>query len=115
MKFFKTVLAAVALMAIAAPSLAEGVWREGAFRGTVILTVSGNVGLPTRGLGSPEVDTVFTFNDLSFDKAAQFDVAALQALPQVLRDCIEAVVQQQGLMAFVFSPQRFARMLREAS
>jgi len=83
MKFFKTVLAAVALMAIAAPSLAEGVWREGAFRGTVILTVSGNVGLPTRGPSSPEVDKFFTFNDLSFDKAAQFDVAALQALPQV--------------------------------
>lgn len=83
MKLLKTAIVAVALALVALPSLAENVWREGAFRGTVILTVTGNVELPTRGASTGEVDKFFTFNDLAFDKAAQFDGAALLALPQV--------------------------------
>lgn len=69
----------------ALPSLAfaTDVWRHGEFRGTVILTVTGNVALPTRDGSSAEVDKFFIFNDITFDKAAQFDTAALQALPQV--------------------------------
>jgi len=74
----------IGLMAMLAnPSLAADVWRQGEFRGAVILTVTGNVALPTRGDSSAEVDKFFSFNDIAFDKAAQFDSAALQALPQV--------------------------------
>ncbi|OUS04569.1 hypothetical protein A9Q96_15735 [Rhodobacterales bacterium 52_120_T64] len=58
------------------------VWRQGEFRGTVILTVTGNVALPTRSESSEDVDRFFTYNDITFDKAAQFDVAALQAFQQ---------------------------------
>jgi len=72
------------IAAIAGQPLAADVWRQGEFRGTVILTVTGNVALPTRGASSEGVDKFFVFNDITFDKAAQFDVAALQALPQVV-------------------------------
>ena len=65
------------------PAMAEHLWRDGEFRGTVILTVTGDVGLPTRSGSSEDVDKFFLYNDIAFDKAAQFDVAALQALPQV--------------------------------
>jgi len=68
---------------MASQSLAADVWRHGEFRGTVILTVTGNVALPTREESSDDVDKFFIFNDITFDKAAQFDVAVLQALPQV--------------------------------
>ncbi|PCJ75817.1 MAG: hypothetical protein COA53_04980 [Rhodobacteraceae bacterium] len=82
----KTILRALIIGMIAAmasqPLFAQ-VWREGEFRGTVILTVTGNVALPTRQGSSEDVDKFFIFNDITFDKAAQFDVAALQALPQV--------------------------------
>lgn len=68
---------------LASQPLTAEVWRQGEFRGTVILTVTGNVALPTRGGSSDDVDKFFIYNDIEFDKAAQFDVAALQALPQV--------------------------------
>ena len=68
---------------LASQPLFADVWRQGEFRGTVILTVTGNVALPTRDGSSADVDKFFIFNDITFDKAAQFDVAALQALPQV--------------------------------
>ncbi len=81
----RTILRALIIGMIATlpshPLFAE-VWRQGEFRGTVILTVTGNVALPTRRESSEDVDKFFLFNDITFDKAAQFDVAALQALPQ---------------------------------
>ncbi len=83
MNFVKTLFFAAGLSFVALPALAAHVWRDGEFRGTVILTVTGNVEMPTRGPSSEAVDKFFIFNDLSFNSAAQFDVAALQALPQV--------------------------------
>ena len=78
----RTLVIAVIATLSSQPLLAE-VWRQGEFRGTVILTVTGNVALPTRRGSSEDVDKFFIFNDINFDKAAQFDVASLQALPQV--------------------------------
>lgn len=68
--------------ALAFPASAQDVWREGEFRGLVILTVTGNVGLPTRSSSSEEHDKFFHYNDIAFESAAQFDYAALHALPQ---------------------------------
>lgn len=70
----------VAVLAI--PAIAQDVWREGEFRGPVILTVTGNVGLPTRSASSEEIDKFFHYNDITFKTAAQFDYASLHALPQ---------------------------------
>ena len=84
MKKFIHIVIIGLMTALAGPSLSEGVWREGEFRGTVILTVTGNVVLPTRAASSADVDKFFNFNDITFDKAAQFDAAALQALPQAM-------------------------------
>lgn len=39
--------------------------------------------------------------------------SSVQALPNILRDCVDTAVQRQDQMAFVFSPPRFARILRE--
>ncbi len=72
-----------AVMSLLSVSASAEPWREGEFRGTVILTVTGNIDMPTRGPSSDAVDKFFSYNDLSFDSAAQFDVATLQALPQV--------------------------------
>ena len=82
MSMFIRVLLIGALALLTGPVWAEGVWREGEFRGTVILTVTGNVALPTRTASSEEMDKFFHFNNVEFDSAAQFDAAALQALPQ---------------------------------
>lgn len=68
----------------AIPVTAQDVWREGEFRGLVILTVTGNVGLPTRSGSSEEIDKFFHFNDIAFENAAQFDYASLHALPQAI-------------------------------
>lgn len=81
-QYFK-ILSVTLLAFISGPALAEQVWREGEFRGTVILTVTGDVELPTRAASSEDVDKFFIYNEITFDKAAQFDTAALQALPQV--------------------------------
>lgn len=51
--------------------------------GTVILTVTGDVNNPNRGAYDPAVDKFFGFNDVEFDKGAQFDLAALQSLNMV--------------------------------
>lgn len=83
MKILKNIILLVTLLASATPSWATEVWRGGAFRGTVILSVTGNVALVTRGASSDGVDKFFSFNDITFDKAAQFDFACLQALPQI--------------------------------
>ena len=68
---------------LASQPVVADVWRQGEFRGTVILTVTGNVALPTRKGSSEEVDRFFTLKGITFDKAAQFHVAALRGLPQV--------------------------------
>lgn len=82
MTIIRNIFLTMALIVLAIPASAEGVWREGAFRGTVILTLTGNIELPTRGPSTGDVDKFFGYNDIEFDKAAQFDVAALAALPQ---------------------------------
>ena len=84
MRSYLRILIIGLITAVASQPLAADVWRQGEFRGTVILTVTGNVALATRGASSEDVDKFFIFNDITFDKAAQFDVAALQALPQVI-------------------------------
>ena len=83
MKILKCALLVIALLTPAMPSMAADLWREGAFRGTVILTVTGNISMPSRGASSQDVDKFFSFNDISFESAAQFDVAGLLALPQI--------------------------------
>jgi hypothetical protein len=83
MRNFLRILILGMIAALPSQSSATDVWRQGEFRGTVILTVTGNVALPTRGESSEDIDKFFSFNDITFDKAAQFDVGALQALPQV--------------------------------
>lgn len=83
LKLFSVVI--VMFMAVAASAEGadkENLWREGEFRGTVILTLTGNVALPTRKGSSEEVDKFFYYNDLEFSKAAQFDFSALKSLPQ---------------------------------
>ncbi len=50
--------------------------------GPVLLTVTGAVGNANRGPVDPEHDKLFVFNDVAFDKAMEFDVDALAALPQ---------------------------------
>lgn len=82
MKILKSAILILALLLPATVSQAQEVWREGAFRGTVILTVTGNVGLPSRGPSSDDVDKFFSFNDITFEGATQFDGAGLLALPQ---------------------------------
>lgn len=71
-----------AFATVACQVSAQEVWREGEFRGVVILTVTGDIGLPTRAGSTEEMDKFFHFHDVEFEKAAQFDVAALLALPQ---------------------------------
>ncbi len=63
--------------------LAEDAWRGGEFRGTVILSVSGNLTNATRAASDEEFDKFFIYNNITFDTAAQYDYSALAALPQV--------------------------------
>ncbi len=78
----KTLMLIFALMILPVTTLAGDLWREGEFRGTVILTLTGNIEQPTRGASNEDADKFFIFNDIEFANAAQFDVAALSALPQ---------------------------------
>lgn len=48
--------------------------------GPTVLTVAGNISKPNRGAVDPFVDAFFSFSDVQFDRAAAFDLAALQAL-----------------------------------
>jgi hypothetical protein len=50
--------------------------------GPVLLTVTGAVERANRGAVDPAQDKLFVFNDVSFDKAMEFDADALAALPQ---------------------------------
>lgn len=74
----------LAMVLLASSVAAQGKWRDGEFRGAVILTITGHVGLPTRGASNEEYDKFFAYNDLTFSEATQFDAAALLALPQEL-------------------------------
>ncbi len=55
------------------PALAEG---------PVLLTVTGDVTVPNRGPVDPDVDKLFLFNEVSFEKAREFDLTDLEKLPQ---------------------------------
>lgn len=57
-----------------APALADG---------PVLVTVSGAVSNANRGPVNAEVDKLFEFTDVTFEKAHEFDLDALEALPQV--------------------------------
>ena len=61
----------------------ERPWRGGEFRGSVILTVTGNISNPTRTAIHEEIDKFFIYNNIEFDQATQFDYAWLATLPQV--------------------------------
>jgi len=58
-----------------APALAEG---------PVLLTVSGEISEPNRGPVNPEQDKLFIFNEVSFQRAKEFDLSALEKLPQAV-------------------------------
>jgi hypothetical protein len=62
-----------ATLAAAVPALADG---------PVLLTVTGEITAPNRGPVDPEQDKLFIFNEVSFDKAMEFDVSTLEKLPQ---------------------------------
>ncbi len=83
---FRKLIIAMAMMLLASTASAHDKWRAGEFRGAVILTITGNVALPTRGASNEDIDKFFSYNDLTFDKATQFDAAALATLPQVTID-----------------------------
>jgi hypothetical protein len=50
--------------------------------GPVLLTVTGGVENANRGAVDPNLDKLFIFNDVSFDKAMEFDLDSLEKLPQ---------------------------------
>ena len=58
-------------------------WRGGEFRGSVILTVTGNVAEPTRQASDEEIDKFFIYNNIEFENASQFDYSRLATLQQV--------------------------------
>ena len=57
--------------------------QAGDFKGTVLLTVTGNVENATRTGYDAERDKFFGFNEVQFDQASQFDYDKLTGLPQV--------------------------------
>lgn len=66
-------LGVVLLLVAAPPALADG---------PVLLTLTGDVAEPNRGPVDPEYDKLFVFNDVSFEEAHEFDLTALEGLPQ---------------------------------
>jgi hypothetical protein len=66
-------LTAAAAFATAVPAAADG---------PVLVTVTGAVTNANRGPSDPDYDKLFAFNDVTFDKAMEFDADALAALPQ---------------------------------
>lgn len=82
MNVFRSLVLILTMLLPLTEAQAQNAWREGEFRGTVILTVTGNIGLPSRGASTDAVDKFFSFNDIAFESATQFDGAGLQALPQ---------------------------------
>jgi hypothetical protein len=71
----RLVLAVAAVLALGAamPLKAEG---------PAMLTVTGSVENTNRGPVDPEMDKLFAFNEVSFDKAMEFDLGMLESLPQ---------------------------------
>jgi hypothetical protein len=67
---------------VLALALALGVGLPAAADGPVLLTVTGEVANPNRGAIDPDFDKLFVFNNVSFDKAMEFDLGALHQLPQ---------------------------------
>jgi hypothetical protein len=68
-------LAAAIAFGAVTPALAEG---------PVLLTVTGEITDPNRGPVDPETDKLFIFNEVSFDKAKEFDLGMLEKLPQAV-------------------------------
>ncbi len=66
--------ATLALLALGTPVLAEG---------PTLLTITGSVENANRGAVDPEFDKLFSFNDISFDRAMEVDRETLLKLPQV--------------------------------
>jgi hypothetical protein len=64
---------ALTLAAAALPAHADG---------PVLLTVTGDIEHPNRGAMDPDIDKLFAFNDISFEKAAVFDLDTMEELPQ---------------------------------
>lgn len=48
--------------------------------GPVILTIAGKIGAANRGASVPVVDAFFAYHEISFEAAAEFDRAMLEAL-----------------------------------
>lgn len=71
--FQRSLLAAALALAAAMPAFADG---------PVLVTVTGAVANTNRGPVDPDYDKLFTFNEVTFDKAMEFDLDALKALPQ---------------------------------
>lgn len=70
------------VLTVFAATLATPLAAEMPLHGPIILTVSGSIANPSRGAVG-ESDKFFTYNDVSFDKAAQFDFASLQGIGMV--------------------------------
>ena len=66
-------MAAVLALGAASPIQADG---------PVMLTVTGAVENTNRGPADPEMDKLFAFNEVSFENAMEFDLGALEGLPQ---------------------------------
>ncbi len=67
-------LAMAAALVLAAPAMADG---------PVLVTVTGAVANVNRGPVDPEMDKLFAFTEVAFDKAMEFDLDTLAGLPQV--------------------------------
>lgn len=81
---FKKRLAILAIICtwISPIAQADDIWRGGEFRGSVILTITGNLTEPTRVASSEDIDKFFVYNNIEFENAAQFDYSRLSALTQ---------------------------------
>ena len=82
MTIFKLAVLATALCMATIPATAENTNSSGDVSSTIILTVSGEVGNPTRTGSDEAIDKFFDYNNLSFEKAAQFDFFGLATLNQ---------------------------------
>lgn len=75
---------ALALVLILGLSALPGGARAGgglpAPSGPVVLTIAGEIGTANRGASVPAVDAFFTYHEISFQTAAEFDRAMLEAL-----------------------------------
>jgi len=69
----RSLLATAIALAAALPAVADG---------PVLVTVTGALANTNRGPFDADYDKLFGFNEVSFDKAMEFDVDALEALPQ---------------------------------